>query len=330
MAGESWLQQVRVAKEVTLGTAVSPATRKMYYANVNLDDSGENRFHDFATGDPFQTREVTAGPYLVGGGFELPVSADELVEPALITLQGNVSPTTPATATNTRDWTFVPSTALDSMTMEYDDGARPFQGAGLRGNSLRIAGSVQQQNMATIETIGTAMVQQALTGTPTERVPSLIEGWETKLYLDAFGATPGTTPIDGLLINWDVRVMRNIGRKFTAWNSQGASGTPMGLFGVEASFTFEAAPSQALTEWNNARAATKRLVRLVFGNNATIETTFKKTVTLDLPGAWQSHSLGRGEDAGTRVYGFRGRYVFDPTNAFGFRMILRNARATAW
>lgn len=331
MAGELWLEEVRVAKEVTLGVPVTPATRRLYLQNPILNDDGENQFHDFPTGTPEQTRAVTPAPQVISGRFELPVSADELVEIMLLTIKGGVTPTTPGGATLTREWTFTPGSTLDSMTMERMDGANAWQGAGLRGNVLEITGSTGPtgMNMARLDLLGTQLNQQALSGSPTERVPFFVMGWETKLFIDAFGATPGTTAVDGFLKNWRITVNRNMDRKYLAENLNRASGVPIGRFAADFTFTFEAAKANALTEWNNARTATKRLLRLEFGNNEVIEGAFKRAVIFDLPGAWSGRSLG-GEDAGTRMYEFNGRALYDPTNGFSFRSILRNSRTAAW
>lgn len=329
MSGEVYLEQWRAAKEVSFGTPVTPATRRLYVRpGGTLNDAAENYYFDAVTGTPEQVVESGTSPQMIEGSVEFPVSADELVEWASITIKGGVTPTTPAMATTTRDWTFVPG-APDSMTLERDDAARPWMAAGVKGTSLQITGSADGDNMARVNLLGASMVQQALSGTPTARTPSFIRGWETKVFIDAWGGTLGTTAVDGLVINWDVTFNRPAERIYAASNSQSAVEIPSGVVDVTASFTVRASPAQALTEWTNARTATKRLIRLEMGNNSTIETTFKRTVTLDLPMTWRSREIG-GDQGGIRVYSFQGRGVYSPTDAFSYRLKLRNDRSAAF
>lgn len=436
MAGELWLQQVRVAKEVTQGVPVTPATRRLYLMEPSLVDEGEASFHEFATATPDNVREVTAGAKVVGGRVQMPVSDNEMLEFLSCTLKGNVSPSTPAGGTLTRDWVFTPDATLNYMTMEYDDGARAWQGSGIQGAGFEIAGAVGpgQANLATFDLIGLDLIISALTGAPSERIPTFMEGWETKFYLGAFGTDPATLdPIHALLKNWRVRVARNPERKYLGNNTQSATEIVQGKLTVESDITIEAKNAQAVTEFNNWRAATKRMMRLEFGQNKQIEASptnevqtltegtamtagnytltfrgqttgniafnataaqiqaalealptigkgnvqvtgggvdtapatitfigqlagmnvpqltsnqagltgtfthatttpgvgYKRAVFLDLPGAWRSIALGE-SDAGSRMYRLMHRYIYDPTNAFGFRITCRGDRTATF
>lgn len=55
----------------------------------------------------------------------------------------------------------------------------------------------------------------------------------------------------------------------------------------------------------------------------------KETIWVDLPGFWSAADVG-GTNAGTRCYQMTLNYLYDPTNAFGFRIRCLNGRATAW
>ena len=74
---------------------------------------------------------------------------------------------------------------------------------------------------------------------------------------------------------------------------------------------------------------TKRLVRLEFGQNEVIASSYKKFVTVDLPGAWSAVDLG-GDDAGTRTYELTLETLYDTTNAFQAQIRAQSARTAAW
>jgi hypothetical protein len=218
-----------------------------------------------------------------------------------------------------------------SMTLERNDAARGWRARGVRGTSLQIKGSADGDNMATVNLMGLGLTQNALSGTPPERVPPFMQGWETQIAIGAFGVDPATltSPIDGWLVNWDITVNRNPNRFYGAQNNQQASQVVMGNVTVDGSLTIAASFAESLTELNNANTALKRYVQLTFGNNVLIETTLRKSVILGLPGAWRSRDLGA-NGSGIRFYTLNFRGVYDPTNAYSFRMLLRGTRATAF
>lgn len=327
MAGELWLGYFQIGKETTAGTTVA-ATRRMYYG---IDDSSfarerEPRAHRFATGSRDTVRAFTLGPQVVSGSVKQMMSADEIIELLLMTISGGVTPTGTGT---TKLWTFKPGATLDAATIEWYDGARGWDIGGCHGNSLNIAGSANGPNEVTAEIYGLNMAIATPTGSLAQRVPAFIEGWETALYVDAFLGTAGTTAVAGTLINWDVSIENGLGRKYFAANTTGQGATAIGELSVKASLTFEASAAAAATEFANWDAATKRLVRLSFGNNAVVDGTDKSFVTVDIPGAWDAVDLG-GTDEGTRTYELSLQYVYDTTNAFGLQIRCQNARATAY
>lgn len=326
--GEVWGVKTQLGVEITPGTPVA-ATRVTYFNDPVIQDEGENMFHEFSTGTREQVLEATATPTVVSGHVEQPVSADENLELLHLSVNGTPTVLTPPTATLTRDWVFTPGTPK-AATFEIDDGARAWRGTGIRCNTLRIAGNVREGNVMSSDLFGMDMAANALTAALPGRQPGFFTGRETRLYIGAFGADPTTfTAVPGLLINWDVALAFNLGRKYTADNTLAASSLPVGVIGAEATFTFEAINAQGLTQFTNHRNATKIAIRLEFGNNVVIETTFKKTVWVDLPGAWLSKDLG-GTDEQTRTYEFRYRYVRDNTMAYAYRVTCRTARTTAF
>ncbi len=328
MAGELWRSTFQIGEETTPGTTVA-ATRKMYF---NIDDSKLTREREarpkrFATQSRANVRGMTLGSVVAGGSISLPLSASEIVELLLMGISGDI---TPVGTGPDYLWTFTPGeAALDAATLEWYDGARGWKMGGTYVNKLQIAGAVNEETIVTAELYGMSLELATITAALSERTPDFIEGWETRLFVDAFGGTPGTTQVTGTLINWGITIENNLGRKFFAENTQNQGGTPMGTLGISAKLTFEAAAAQSAAEFSNWDGVTKRLIRLDFGNNELIAGSDYKFVTVDIPGAWNAFDLG-GDDEGTRVYELGLQYIYDPTNAFGVQIRCQNERSVAW
>lgn len=326
MAGELWRAYFQFGKETTAGTTVA-ATRRMYLAaDGTFTREREARPHRFSTGSRDNVRAFTLGPTVVSGSVEMPLSASEIIELLLMGINGGVTPTGAGTP---KLWTFTPGTTLDAATIEWYDGARGWDVGGCYVDKLNFKGSANGEAMVSADIFGKNMTIATPTGSLTERVPDFIEGWETKLYLDTFGGTAGTTAVAGTMINWDISIENGLGRKYFADNTIAAGGITIGELEVKATLTFEAAASAAATEFANWDATTKRLARLEFGQNEVIDGSDKKFVTLDIPGAWEAVNLG-GDDEGTRTYELGMQYVYDATNAYGLQIRAQNARTAAW
>jgi len=328
MAGELWRSTSQWGVEVTPGTAVA-ATRKMYFREPTLTIERGSGVYRVATGTRDNVRGMTHGPTTAGGSVPQIMSADEIIEPLLLAIKGGVTPTTPAMATNTRLWTFTPGD-LDSATIEWDDGARPWQGAGYRVNQLTIAGSAMDENTVQCDLFGTDVVQNALTGALADRTPTFIQGYQTRVYIEAFAGTPGTTVVSGFLRNWNVQLNNNLGRVYTADNTLAANRVVSGELDVTAKLTVDANSAQALTEFDNWAAGTRRMIRLEFQDEtAFIETTFRKFVTVDIPGEWTAQNIGSSAD-GIRQYELDLQSIYQSTLAAMVRIRVQNARASAW
>jgi hypothetical protein len=263
MAGDLWRAKLEIGKETTAGTAVA-GSRLVYARTPTLTRVRDPRIHEFATGTRDTVRQLTLGPTQVGGQLVVPVSGDELVELFLMGIKGGVTPTTPTGATAGRLWTFKPDPTLDSATLRWLDAANTWVAAGNLVNQLTFAGNVNGEHLVTADLFGQSMVTGSLTGGLSERVPTFFEGWQTRMYIDSFGGTPGFTPAPGVLINWSVTITNNLGRKYTADNTLNASSIPIGTLGIQATLMFEAATARALTEYAAWDAVTKRLLRLEF------------------------------------------------------------------
>jgi hypothetical protein len=266
------------------GTPVA-ASRILYYnPDGTLSRSRDARPHRFAVGRRDNVLGFTLGPVQASGSVGLPVSAEEALELFLIGVVGGVTPTTPTGAVAGRQWVFKPG-ALASATIEWDDAARGYRMPGTRADQLTIAGAVGAENTITASLFGTDLTANALTGALSQRVPTFLEGWQTRLYMDTFGVAPGTTQIPGLLRNWSVQLNNNLSRIYTADNTLAATRVISGMLDITGKLTFDANPSQALTEFNNWDANTKRTIRLEFvGPGAEIEAGINEVQTITMTG----------------------------------------------
>jgi hypothetical protein len=330
MPGELWRRVAAVAKEVTSGTVV-PATRKVYWTDPVFEIAQAPRPHMFAVGRRDNVLAFTKGSKEVSGSASMPISGSELLEWLLAGVAGGVTPTQPAVGTDPTVylWTFKPSLVLDTMAVEYHDGARPWVASGVNVNTLQFSGSASGENTVNADFFARDMVEQALTTGLTDRVPDFSEGWETKLYIDNFGATPGTTVVPVSLISWEVNFNNNMAREYFADNTKAAGDISSDELAVDARITLRASSAQSISEFNNWNSDTLRLVRLEFGQNKVISNTYKKFVSVDVPGAWNAVGLG-GNENNRRTYELGLQYVYDPTLAAGIQIRCQNTRAAAW
>src|SRR4029453_9613555 len=151
-----------------------------------------------------------------------------------------------------RLWVFKPGTTMDAWTIEWNDGANPWEGRGYQIDELTIAGAVNAENLVTGTLFGRGVAVDASPPAGlTQRVPTELEGWQTRLYIDALGAVPGTTVVPCTLLSWDVALRNNLMRKYCADNSLAAGGVNFGELEIEASVMFEAATTAAVAEFTN-------------------------------------------------------------------------------
>ncbi len=330
MPGELWRRVAAVAKETTPGTAVA-AARKVYWRDVTFTNEQPATPQTFDVGRRDNVLDQTLGSKAIAGSAVMPVSGSEIIEWLLTGLAGGVTPTQPAAGTDPTVylWQFKPGLTLDAMSVEYYDGARPWVASGVHVNSLSFAGSVQGENLVTAEFFGRDLVPVTLATGLTERIPEFYSGWETKLYLDNFGGTPGTTVVPGTMISWNVTFNNNMVREYFADNTKAAGDVSSNAMTIEASLVFRASAAAAIAEFNNWDASTKRMFRLEFGNNKVISNAYKRWLTIDMPGAWSAVDLG-GNENDRRTYEMSMQYIYDPTLAAGLQIRAQNTRAAAW
>lgn len=328
-SGALWQEVAQIGKETTLGTGV-PATRKVYLETLQITKARANRTHRFKTGTRDNQRAITQGPTEAGGSISLAVHPDELLEWLLITVKGGVTPTTPGGATLTRRWVFQPATALDSITIERNDGSRVHRALGVRGGQLTFQGSVDGDNMVNVDLFATDRDDTfaTLTGSLTDRNPSFLEGWQTLFYVDALGATPGTTLVSDILTDWQVQLGNNMSRIYAAGNTQAAIATIPGELDLSLDLTFLAESAAAATFLTNWGAGTPKLLRIEFrGTN--IESTFFRSVKIDVPGYWASPDFNK-ESQNVRAYGAPMDYIYDSTLGAGIVITCDTTRTTAY
>ncbi len=328
MSDELWRGYSQIGKETTAGTTVA-ATRRMYFEidTLMFQNQREPRPYRFATATRDNVRAFTIGPDVVAGKLSIPMDSREIVELLLLGINGGVTPVAGTAPTQT--WTFTPGTTLDSATIEWHDGARGWDVGGCRVDKLKISGSANGENKVEADVFGMNITQATPTASLTEATPTFFEGWESKCYIDAFEGTPGTTQITTTLINWEVEIANNLVRQYFADNTNSVGAITISELEVTAKLLVRATSAQSLTEFNNFEAATKRLVRLEFGDNELLEGSNNTIVQVDLPGAWSAVDLGQANE-NSRAYELSLQYVYDPTNAFGLQIVARNDRATAW
>lgn len=304
MPGELWQEVWQIGREAIYGTAV-PATRRVYVGEPSLTIERASRPRKFATGTRDNQRAHTLGPRQVSGKLSMAVSPDEMLEWLECAL-GAATISTPAGATNGRQHLYRPLNVVPSMTIERHDGARLRRGTGIRVSKITLSGSVGGENKITFDLFGRDLVTLgALTGGLAERVPSFFEGWETRLFIDALGATPGVTLIGGTLLSWTIEVDLKPGRKYTADNTLAANGITLGELGVTAKLKFEAASPQAAVEFANWDAEVPRLPRLLFGTNDVIDAGTSEVQTITISGTPTGGTFTltfRGQTTGNLAY----------------------------
>lgn len=330
MPGELWRRLTKVAHESTPGTA-EVATRNVYWVDPAFTNDQPSQPHAFAVGRRDNVLAHTKGSKAIAGTASMPLSSSELIEWLLAGMAGGITPTQPSAGPDPTVylWTFKPGSTLDAMTVEYHDGARVRIASGVNVNSLQFSGAASGENNVSAEFFGRDLVPGTLATGLTDRVPEFLQGWETKLYIDNFGATPGTTVVPGTLINWEVNFNNNLVREYFADNTKAAGDISSDEMAIDATLTFRASATAAATEYGNWDNDTKRLFRLEWGQNSVISNAFKRFVTLDLPGAWSAVNLS-GNENNRRTYEFSMQYVYDPTLAAGIQIRCQNTRAAAW
>lgn len=288
---------LQVGRESSYGVQVA-ASRKVYVMQPRFQRNRPPNPRRFATGTRDNQRALTLKAVQAEGEVRMPVSSDEMLEWLECALGAAVI-TTPAGATLGRLHTYKPLNTVPSMTIERHDGARTKVATGVRVAKITIEGSVEGENTVTFALFGKDYTNLgALTGALADRTPTFMEGWETRLYVDAFGGTPGATLANSFLLDWTIEIEFELGRKYTADNTLSMNSVTLGEIGVRARLGVEAVNAQAATEYTNWDAETGRLIRVEFGMNEQLEASPTNEV--------QTLTEGTAITAGTFTLSFRG------------------------
>jgi hypothetical protein len=329
MAGEIWRSQAAVAKEVTPGTPVQPATRRVYWVEPMLSVERAPTVHRASSGRRDNVFAVTSGPITAGGSLSMPMSAEEALEVLSMGISGSPVITTPTDGVLTRMHTYKPAD-LASATIEWFDGKRGWIGAGYRANTVTFEGSVDGESTISADLFGTNVEPGTVTPGLAERDPTFIEGWKTRLFVNDFTDDAGDTEMPGTLINWNVQVSNNLARVYTASNTQAADRVISGELDVTASLTFDADDAGALAEFDNWVDGVKRIIRLEFQDESGfIEEDLRRFITLDIAGAWTAVDIG-GNAQGVRTYALSLQSIYQSAMAAMITVRAQAARTVAF
>ncbi len=142
MPGEVFAKEARIGVESVYGTSVTP-TRKIYIGpDSNVVPGGTNVRHELLAGTRSQFRASSPGVQEPSGGFSIPVDAAEILELLSIGLDGTPVITTPGGGTTTRIHSYRGGVNdLKSGTLQFMEGARPWQMGGTYAADLRFTGA---------------------------------------------------------------------------------------------------------------------------------------------------------------------------------------------
>lgn len=328
MAGEGFRELWQIGKETTYGTPV-PATRQLSGdPSGHLDRDRENHEIRVSTGTRDNVRGNKPRAVTAGGMFSQAFDADEIIELFLAAVQGGVTPTT---ALGASTWVFTPGATLDSQTWEWFDGYNGWSESGVYLDTLKFTWSAAKNGDTKVEAtlFGKDRVPQTVTASLATRTPIWMEGYETLVYLDALGGTPGTT-LFGKAISGELTLGNNLDRKYYANNTLATAAVTFGQFNCSGSLVIEA-DADGMAEYDNWDTSVDRLIRLSHGNNGAVLGTsaLKRAINHDIPCTWTAFDLGS-QDAGTRVLKGTFNYKFDAVNAFSYRATVVSSRGTAY
>jgi hypothetical protein len=222
-------------------------------------------------------------------------------------------------------WPFTPGAVLSSLSLELDAGGDVYKSAYAMCDTIEFSGGV---------TGGDVMVKMG--GPCKDRVGASVltgvgshstvvqQGWETKFFLDALGAAPMTTAIDGQLISWNWKISNGLERFRGSANSRLFTKIIRKRRVVESEWVVEMA-AQANTEITNKRAVTRRIAGVRIGDNVLINGVTKYRLDLIASGAFVSEPIA--ESGGVSTVQFKHKSVYDTANAFAYKAIVQNARA---
>lgn len=323
-AGDLYLVELRAAKEVTPGTAITTMTRRLYGNEVTFSPNVDTEPIRAQTGTRTNVIGLRKGPFQVAGSLTAGVAPAEMVEWFDLAMNGTPTVTTPMGGTLARDRVYLPGT-LASATFEYNDSAGIYRIAGARINTWTLDVDPTGDATFTAEFFATNHVTiGALTGTVTQRTPDFLSGWQGTYEMAPFGSSTYTA-FNDLVMGASFTMNNNLDRVFTLRNSQAAKRVSVGLMDASGTVTFDAADAAAASELVNWRTDVKKVLRLTLQSQTAIEGALFPSVIIEMPGQWTAPDLG-GTTQNVRSYSFPLQYVLDNNLGGGIRVTVRANR----
>jgi hypothetical protein len=248
-------------------------------------------------------------------------------------LVNGAPPASNQTGTGAYTWLWKPSTSLDSQTWEWRDGYTDWRETGVYIDTIKLVWSAAANGdvMVDYTLFGKDRAQNALTGSLATRSPLWMEGWQTLVYLDALGSTPGTN-LYATAISGEITITRKLGRKYYAANTQATGAVTQGEFDLTGTMVLEA-NAASLTEYADWDSAVGRMLRLAFtnsnGGTKLGASGLYKSVFFDIPCSYTAWDLS-GADAGTTVAKASLQYQYDAVAGYSLAITANNDRATAY
>lgn len=327
------LQRAQVGLEgaAARGTAV-PATRKVrgnatFNLNVNrqaVEEVSQGRGSYFGN-----YRHVTTTKEAAGTISDV-VSFDDLHFWLLHGVK-NVSSTQPDAvgAPTVRDWEFIPSATTDdarSATYEWFDGADWWQIPYGMMQSFSLSGAANEPVRFSGTVIGKDKIRMAgggTTGLPDLLTAELAQAENMQFFLDSGASAIGTTPLDAMLIEFELTWGNSISpRRFaTGGKTYQTTGKGKRELGLRLTLDY---PDR--TQYERFVNGDDLKVRMVLpGSN--IAGAFNKEIVIDVYGPWNGFDMGDRDNSVIATHTLLPTY--DATVASDVRLLVRNTQAAA-
>ena len=203
------LFKVQIGEESTWGTAVAATALLMGVEEIELEAVNEGEVFKQVDG----TLEPGDNSAILKQGAEGSLSMRASYEDIGYALDMFFSEATP-TGTDPYTRVYAPPTTARATprkaTIEYGDANEAWRGVGMVANELTISGNSNEVVKVELGLIGKAVDHNAsMTGSLAQRAVTEILGHHITLYMDAFGATVGTTELVNAAFNFELALKAN-------------------------------------------------------------------------------------------------------------------------
>ena len=254
-------------------------------------------------------RRSVAVAHNAAGRFQGDASYEQLLQFLSMTLKGAISPTTPSTATNGRDWTFIPgqtaTNAQDSFTFEYGDDTQAWTWTYVVATGMELGLALGGVVSLTADLIGRFPQKEAFTGSLAEPTTyNEVIGDGAKFFVDTTWANLGTTEFDSILAGGTIRLNSGlVPVRYADGLDANGQATFSTVIENRKSHTLDLAiilSSDSITQVYDAYVAgTDRAIRIVFDKaDDSIEAGFNHELEIDMFGRFTSAPELSGERDG--------------------------------